>query len=46
MSDSSSSPSSSSPAPEREQPREGKVPSWRVEPAPDGAGRRPRSARR
>ena len=31
MPDSSSSPASSTPTPEREQPREGKVPSWRVE---------------
>jgi cell division protease FtsH len=28
-------------APEREQPREGKIPSWRVEPAPDGRGAPP-----
>ncbi|HSS57276.1 MAG TPA: ATP-dependent zinc metalloprotease FtsH, partial [Solirubrobacteraceae bacterium] len=41
MSDSSPNPSSSSPAPEREQPHEGKVPSWRVEPAPDGRGAPP-----
>jgi cell division protease FtsH len=39
MPDPSSSPASS--APEREQPREGKVPSWRVEPAPDGRGAPP-----
>src|SRR5512133_1972980 len=41
MSDSSPSPSSSSPPPEREAPREGKIPSWRVEPAPDGRGAPP-----
>ena len=41
MSDSSPSPSSSSPAPERDVPREGKIPSWRVEPAPDGRGAPP-----
>src|SRR5436190_2820552 len=28
-------------APDREQPREGKIPSWRVEPAPDGRGAPP-----
>src|SRR4051812_50148387 len=28
-------------ASEREQPREGKIPSWRVEPAPDGRGAPP-----
>ena len=28
-------------APEREQPREGNIPSWRVEPAPDGRGAPP-----
>jgi cell division protease FtsH len=41
MPDSSSSPASSTPTPEREQPREGKIPSWRVEPAPDGRGAPP-----
>jgi cell division protease FtsH len=41
MSDTSSSPASSTPTPEREQPREGKIPSWRVEPAPDGRGAPP-----
>jgi cell division protease FtsH len=41
MSDSSPSPSSSSPPPEREAPGEGKIPSWRVEPAPDGRGAPP-----
>src|SRR3954447_25205131 len=41
MSDSSPSPSSASPPPEREAPREGKIPSWRVEPAPDGRGAPP-----
>jgi cell division protease FtsH len=41
MPDSSPSPSSASPPPEREAPREGKVPSWRVEPAPDGRGAPP-----
>src|SRR3954447_24130811 len=28
-------------ASEREQPREGKIPSWRVDPAPDGRGAPP-----
>src|SRR6187200_129953 len=41
MPDSSSSPASSTPTPEREQSREGKIPSWRVEPAPDGRGAPP-----
>jgi cell division protease FtsH len=41
MSDTSPSSSSSSPTPEREPPREGDVPSWRVEPAPDGRGAPP-----
>jgi cell division protease FtsH len=41
MPDTSPSSSSSSPAPERESPREGKIPSWRVEPAPDGRGAPP-----
>src|SRR5690242_21935224 len=41
MPDPSSSPASSTSSPEREQPREGKVPSWRVEPAPDGRGAPP-----
>ena len=41
MPDSASSPASSTPTPEREQPREGKIPSWRVEPAPDGRGAPP-----
>jgi cell division protease FtsH len=41
MPDASSSPASSTPTPEREQSREGKIPSWRVEPAPDGRGAPP-----
>jgi cell division protease FtsH len=41
MADPSSSPASSTPTPEREQSREGKPPSWRVEPAPDGRGAPP-----
>jgi cell division protease FtsH len=41
MPDSSSSPASSTPTPERESTPEGKVPSWRVEPAPDGRGAPP-----
>jgi cell division protease FtsH len=36
-----STPSSSTPAPDREQPRDTKPPSWRVEPAPDGRGAPP-----
>jgi cell division protease FtsH len=35
------SPASSSSAPERPQPGDGKPPSWRVEPAPDGRGAPP-----
>jgi len=38
---SSSSSSSPSSAPEREPSREGEIPSWRVEPAPDGRGAPP-----
>src|SRR5215212_2804227 len=41
MPDPSSSPASSTPTPEREQSREGEIPSWRVEPAPDGRGAPP-----
>ena len=41
MPDSSSSPASSTPTPEREQSGDGKIPSWRVEPAPDGRGAPP-----
>jgi cell division protease FtsH len=42
MPDTTSSSSSSSSAPEREQSREGgDIPSWRVEPAPDGRGAPP-----
>src|SRR2546429_9661163 len=41
MPDSPSSPASSTPTPEREQPGEGRVPSWRVDPAPDGRGAPP-----
>jgi cell division protease FtsH len=36
-----SSPASNAPAPERDQPRDVKPPSWRVEPAPDGRGAPP-----
>jgi cell division protease FtsH len=41
MPDSSSSPASSTPTSERESTPEAKVPSWRVEPAPDGRGAPP-----
>src|SRR6478736_3471226 len=36
-----STPSSSTQAPDREQPPSGERPSWRVEPAPDGRGAPP-----
>jgi cell division protease FtsH len=36
-----SSPASNAPAPDRDQPRDVKPPSWRVEPAPDGRGAPP-----